>query len=122
MTTTPRRLLRAAAALALLAGLAPPAPADDVTRYLPEGAQFVVSVKVAELFASPAWKSIKDEGLELEGVIAEVEKSTGLARDQVERLVVTGTPGKKADLFFAIRSRKPLKAADVVAAQKERKY
>ena len=93
---------------------------SEEERYFPDGVQMVASVRVDEFLSSEAWKAVKKEAKEL----AEVEKRFGgteyLKLSEVERVTVAvAVKGERPNYVFLVRSKKDLKADDVVADAKK---
>jgi len=124
------RGLGAAAALALLAALAPATayPADppaDALKYLPDGADFVVSVKVGELLDSGVWKEVRKEVKDFDKMTKDFKDMTTLDPADIDRVTLAGKMGKGSEdaaPLVAARTRRAVKAADLAAFQKNKQF
>jgi hypothetical protein len=130
MQTTPNgpcRTARAAvlavfALLLCLPGLAPaaPPPLEDDFRFYPPNADLVFVVHMDKFVASEAVQKLRKEYKDFDMGLDGFRKQYGLALTDVERFAAGGN--LKTTGLMVLRSRKAVKAADIVAALKEPRF
>jgi hypothetical protein len=126
MTPNRRLGLTATLAAAVLAlaqpGVAPAAPpplADDF-RFLPADADLLFAVHMDKLLASPPVQKLRKDIPEFDKGLDGFRKEYGVAAADVERFAGAGRV--KAGGLFVLRTKKAVKAADVLAAIKEPRF
>jgi hypothetical protein len=92
---------------------------DDVT-YLPSDSQLVGSLRVDQLVNSEFYKQIKKEigGDDAESFEKGLEKTSGLAVANIERITYGGLISGSTEYVVVVRTKQPVKAADLIANNK----
>jgi hypothetical protein len=108
-------LLAAGAAAGVYWFLSPAGQLGDSARYLPNQTRFLALIRVDQLSASGTWPEIENRLPGLKKTMDELEKTTGLARGDIDQIMIGWTlAGTETDeQLVIIRTKRDISAAGI---------